>query len=143
MQWVLFHFRVRTVLRFWVSIKNLGQYKKLPSKKEHFAKHFVVCAFFLELQCLVDYFRIINVYQFFCTLNISFDKVDCREVEAQKYFVWYHLYPHFLKNCYGWPKLMTCIYTFREQVLYRKKWLQKCDSREKPKKVYYKIHTWS
>ena len=39
---------------------------------------------FLELQCLVDYFRIINVYQFFFTLNILFDKVDYREVETLK-----------------------------------------------------------
>ena len=43
---------------------------------------------FLELQCLVDYlvdyFRIINVYQFSFTLNILFDKVDSLKVETRK-----------------------------------------------------------
>ena len=37
---------VRTILRFWVGIKNLGQYEKLPWKKENFAEHFVVYEFF-------------------------------------------------------------------------------------------------
>ena len=62
-----------------------------------------------------------NVFQSFFTLNILFDKVDSREVETRKkYYVRYHLYSYFLKNCYGLSKLMTCIYTFKEQVLYRK-----------------------
>ena len=76
------------------SIKILSKYrkfqaiKKSPWKKEHFAEHFAVCAFFIELQCLnnylVDYIRIINVYQFFFTLNILFDKADSREVKTRK-----------------------------------------------------------
>ena len=41
---------VRAVLRFLVSIKNLKQYKKLPSdkfvKKKHFAKQIIVCEIF-------------------------------------------------------------------------------------------------
>ena len=36
---------------------------------------------FLELQCLVDYFRIINVYQFLFTLSIL---LYSREVETRK-----------------------------------------------------------
>ena len=64
---------MRAVLRFLVSIKNLGQCKKFPSDKFVVKKeHFVVCEMFLELQCLVDYLFI------FFTLNILFGKVDRR-----------------------------------------------------------------
>ena len=50
---------VWTVLRFLVSVKNLGQYKKLPSNKfvkKRKALHKTFCSVqnFLELQCLVD-----------------------------------------------------------------------------------------
>ena len=40
-------------------------------------------------------YRIINVYQFFFTVNILFDKGDSHEVEAQKK---HHLHPYFLKT---------------------------------------------
>ena len=67
------------------------------------------------------FFRVINVYQFSFTLNMLFDKVDSRKAKARKKkFVRRHWYRYFLKNCYGWPKLITCSYTCREQVLYRK-----------------------
>ena len=50
---------VRAVLRFLVSIKKLGQYKKFPwdkfvKKKRTFRKIFHGMWNFLELQCLVD-----------------------------------------------------------------------------------------
>ena len=67
MQHFLFHSsRSAAVLKFLVSIKNLGQCKKFPWDKFVMKKkHFVACEIFLELQCLVDYLflRIINVYQ--------------------------------------------------------------------------------
>ena len=146
MQQVSFHFS-----RSIDNIKILSWYKKpwaiwkIALKKRKFRRTFrSIRIFFLELQCLVDYsVHFLELSMFInSSLNILFDKVDSCEVETRKkYFVRYNLYPYFLKNCYRWPKLMTYIYTFREQVLYRKKWLYKFDPREKPE-VYYKIHTW-
>ena len=71
-------FGVRATLRFLVSIKKFGQYKKFPSekfvtKKRTFRKTFRSTQKFLELQCLLDDFRITNVYQCFFTLNILLD----------------------------------------------------------------------
>ena len=47
---------------------------------------------FLEFQCLVDDFRIINVYQCFIILNILFDKVDSGWGLEKKHFMRSHLY---------------------------------------------------
>ena len=91
-------------------------------KEEHFAEHFVICIFFrmgMFSWLFSWFFRIINAYQFFFTLNILIDKVDPCEVETKKKAK-YHLYPNFLKNFYRWPKLMASSYTCRE-VPYRKK----------------------
>ena len=71
-------FGVRVTLRFLVSIKKFGQYKKFPSekfvtKKRTFRKTFRSTQKFLELQCLLDDFRITNVCQCFFTLNILLD----------------------------------------------------------------------
>ena len=52
---------------------------------------------FLEFQCFVDDFRIINVYQCFFILNISFDEVDSG-LGLEKCFIRYHLYQFFLKT---------------------------------------------
>ena len=51
---------------------------------------------FLELQCLVDDFRTVNVYQYFFTLSILFDEVDWGLGSGKKKrFVRYYLYRFF------------------------------------------------
>ena len=95
--------RVRTVLRFLVQ-KSSGNTKdcleiNLWRKKEH-RKTFRSMRNFFRVTMFnwlfSWFFRIINVYQFFFTLNTLFDKVDSREVETrEKKIVWYHLYRFF------------------------------------------------
>ena len=134
MQKVLFCFSRSTgSIKILVSIKNLGHYKKLPwdkfvKKKRTFCKTFRSMQIFSRIAMFswlfIWFFRIINACQFFFTLNILFDVVDsCWDSKKKNFFVGYHLHPHFLKNYYGWTKLRTCSYTYREEVLYRKKWL--------------------
>ena len=53
------------------------------------------------------FFRI-NVYHCFFNLNILSDEVGRGHEHGKQCFVRYHLYRFFLKNCYGWLKLMTC-----------------------------------
>ena len=53
-----------------------------------------------------------NIYQFFFTLNILFDKLDCCEVETR--LDWILFISYFLKKTYGLPKLMTYTITLIE-----------------------------
>ena len=55
MQQVLLHFSRSTgsIKNFSMSTKKFP-WDKFVKKTEHFAKHFPVCIFFLELQCLGD-----------------------------------------------------------------------------------------
>ena len=103
--------RVRTVLRFLVQ-KSSGNTKdcleiNLWRKKEH-RKTFRSMRNFFRVTMFnwlfSWFFRIINVYQLFYTLNTVFFKyiiceVNSREVETQKkFFVRYHLYRYYLKT---------------------------------------------
>ena len=57
---------------------------------------------FLELQCLVDDFRTVNVYQYFFTLNILFDEVDWGLGSGKKNVLLDTICIVFsFKNCYG------------------------------------------
>ena len=112
---------VRTVLIFWISIKNLGQYKKL---KNIFRRTFHRTPFFLRVAIFSWifslFFRIVNVYQFFFTLNILFDKVDSREVETQKkYFGIYHFYSYFLRLV---PAIFIKFLFFQQIIALQKLW---------------------
>ena len=53
---------------------------------------------FLAFQCLVDDFRIINVYQCFFTSNALFDEKDSRLGLEKKHFIRYDLYCFFSKT---------------------------------------------
>ena len=58
---------------------------------------------FLELQCLVDDFRTVNVYQYFFTLSILFDEVDWGLGSGKKKNVLLDTIciVFSFKNCYG------------------------------------------
>ena len=76
MQQVLFHFsRSAAVLRILVSIKNLGQYKKLPldklvkKKKRTFCKTLRSTRNFFKLQCLAD--DLVDFLELSMFINVS------------------------------------------------------------------------
>ena len=72
------------------------------------------------------------------TLNKLFVEMN-RGLGYKKSFVRYHLFHIFFINCYQWLKLMTCSYTWREQILRRKRWLcLKKDDRQKSRFFYCK-----
>ena len=57
---------------------------------------------FLKLQCLVDDFRTVNVYQYVFTLSILFDEADRDSVLEKKNVLLDTIYTVFsFKNCYG------------------------------------------
>ena len=128
-QQVLFHSSRCTGSIKSFSIRNFGQYKNSPwdkfVKKKTFCKTFPSKRNFFRITMFSWwfswFFRVLNVYQCFFTLNTLFNEVDRRLGHGKKHFVRCHLYRVFFKkNCYRWLKLMTCSYTWREQILYRK-----------------------
>ena len=70
------------------------------------------------MQIFSWFFRIISFYQHFFTLNILFNEVYRGLGHGNKHFVRYHL------KFYRLLKLMTCSYSYREQILYRKQWIR-------------------
>ena len=70
-------------------------------KKEHFAKYFVAARFFritrFSYVWFSWYFRIINIYKCFFTLNILFDEVD-RGLGYERKYILLYLYGYSLKN---------------------------------------------
>ena len=110
-------------MKIFSKCKKLGIVKNcvetnLWRKKEHFAKYVVICEVFLELQSLynlVDFLKLSMLINASGTLSILFDEVNMGlGHEKNVYFVRYHLYRFFLKNCYGWLKRMTWSYPGRE-----------------------------
>ena len=103
MQEILFYFLRSTVsINIFRCVKKFGQYKKSPrekivKKKITFREIFRSMQNFLELQCLVDGFKIINVDKCFFTLNILFDEVD-RDSDMEKNKNWDTI---FIIFCYG------------------------------------------
>ena len=106
MQQVLFHFsRSTAVLRIFFSMKNLGQYKKIPWEICEEKRTF--CKTFHSTRSFSWFFRIINVNQYFLAWNILCNEVNTARGHRKKHCLRYHL------NSYGWLKLLTCSYTCR------------------------------
>ena len=111
-----------------VSVKNLGEYDKLPWEKffeiRTFCKIFCSIPFFLELQCLLD--DLVNFYDYQCLsmlLNLNYNGKKAlwiplwnrkRTPTWKKAFCEIPLTLFFLPNYYEWLRLIACSYICRE-----------------------------
>ena len=118
---------VRVVLRYVFSITKSGSITNFPEKKlrrkNHFTKHFIVSEIFqndmIYSWWFNWYFRTSNDYQWF--LPQTYYLMKWIGVSYMKKYILLHtINIVFIKNCYGWFKLLNCSYTCREKILYKK-----------------------